>query len=260
VCHNLTVKGIKDPEEVVLRKQLEYIFQVQTIDTNIMNAERMQQKFNEEASQSEKEVIVEQEKLQQAQERLLILEKEHRDHEQALKSLEDQKKKMEERMLSIKTNKEYQAAMKETEKIKAAVSKKEDNIILTMDKVESAKTEVAAEEEELKKAKAVYDEKRREQEGDLQAYLEDVKQQESKRDLLVKEIEPDLYSDYLRLQKVRHGIAVAVAEDEQCMGCSMKIPPQLYNEAIYGEKIVTCPHCHRILYIHLPDESNETAL
>jgi len=251
---------MKDPGDVDLIKQLEYIFQVQTIDTNIMNGERIQQKFNEEAAQSEKEVIVEEEKIQQAQERLQVLEKEHRDYEQAMKSLEDQKKKIEERMLSIKTNKEYQASMQETEKIKDAISKKEDDIILAMDKVESAKNEIADVEEELKKAKAVYEEKKREQEVDLQEYLEDIKQQKAKRELLVKEIEPDIYSNFLRLQKVKHGIAVAVAEDEQCMGCSMKIPPQLYNEAIYGEKIVTCPHCHRILYIHRPDESNETAM
>jgi predicted nucleic acid-binding Zn-ribbon protein len=37
----------------------------------------------------------------------------------------------------------------------------------------------------------------------------------------------------------------------------MKIPPQLYNEAARAEKIVSCPHCNRILVLKPATESAE---
>ena len=38
----------------------------------------------------------------------------------------------------------------------------------------------------------------------------------------------------------------------------MKIPPQIYNEVVLGEKIILCPHCRRILHVdrsHTQDAS-----
>ena len=69
------------------------------------------------------------------------------------------------------------------------------------------------------------------------------------RNSYVSEIDKDLFDRYKQIQKLRNGVAVTFAEAEHCLGCNMKIPPQLYNEAVRAEKIVSCPNCHRILVL-----------
>jgi predicted nucleic acid-binding Zn-ribbon protein len=66
-------------------------------------------------------------------------------------------------------------------------------------------------------------------------------------------MEPDIYTEYQRLMKAKNGRAVAVVSYEQCMGCSMKIPAQIYNEVMLGEKIKFCPHCTRILLVNIEE-------
>jgi hypothetical protein len=33
-----------------------------------------------------------------------------------------------------------------------------------------------------------------------------------------------------------------------CQCCHLAIPPQKFNELIKGEKMMSCPHCMRIIY------------
>ena len=63
------------------------------------------------------------------------------------------------------------------------------------------------------------------------------------------EIKPDMLRIYEQIYKSRNGQAIALADNEQCFGCSMKIPPQTYNEVVRGDTLQMCPHCRRILYV-----------
>ena len=47
---------------------------------------------------------------------------------------------------------------------------------------------------------------------------------------------------------------IVAAENGLCMGCSMRIRPQLYNEVL-GQKVIhPCPTCGRILVV-VPKET-----
>lgn len=238
-------------------KQLELLINIQTIDTNIRNSEELQKKYNNDIKKLEQEVKKEAEKLEKEQEQLEDLEKKHRDRERALSALEDQKKKNEDRALSIKTNKEYQAALHEIENIKGSISKTEDEIIAAMDAVDSLKSVMKSAGEKLDKTRAQYDEKKRQVEEDLKTYLADIEKQKQRRENLVNEVEPDIFSNYNKIKKMRSGRAVAQTENEQCLGCSMKIPPQVYNEVVFGEKLIFCPNCQRILFVKRGEAQKE---
>jgi len=239
-----------------LNKQLELLISIQTIDTNIRNSEELQKKHAADIKKLEKEVINEEEKLKKEQEQLKDLEKKHRDRERSLSALEDQKKKIEDRVLSIKTNKEYQAALHEIENIKGSISKTEDEIIGAMDAVDSLKSAMKSAGAKLDKTRAQYEEKKRQIEEDLKTYLADIEKQKQSREKLVNEVEPDIFSNYNKI-KIRHYCAVALTENEQCLGCSMKIPPQVYNEVVFGEKLIFCPNCQRILFVKRGEEQKE---
>ncbi len=62
-----------------------------------------------------------------------------------------------------------------------------------------------------------------------------------------KDIAPDILSMYERIKK-KAGTALSPVRDGICAGCHMNIPPQLFNEALTGTRIIQCPSCHRIIY------------
>lgn len=244
--------------EVVLRRQLELLYKIQTIDTNIRNSKELQRNYHKKIKRLKEELESEKDRNKSEQENLEGLEKKYRDMERALNILEDQKKKIQDKTLSIKTNKEYQAALQEIETIKDSISRKEDEVIEIIENIESTKKLLKKSEGDLGQKKIEYEEEKKQIEEELKNHLADIETQKEKRDLLIKEIDPNVFADYQRIENVRQGFAVALTENEQCLGCSMKIPPQIYNEVVLAEKIITCPYCHRILYVnHNKDKKQE---
>ena len=102
-----------------------------------------------------------------------------------------------------------------------------------------------------------FSEKKREIKEDLKESLDKIEKEKEMRDTYLSEIDKDLLDRYKQIQGLRNGIAVAFAEAERCLGCNMKIPPQIYNEAVRAEKLVSCPNCHRILVIKPVNERAE---
>lgn len=232
-----------------MRRQLELLFEVQRIDTNIKQSEALQKKFIDDMTRLDEEFNQEEERRNLEQQKMENLEKDHRNHERLLRALEEQKKKIEERIMSLKTNREYQAGLHEIETVKGSISKQEDEILVLMEALEAVKASLKQSESSLKTSKTHYEEKKKRLEQDLQAYLRTIDEQRQKRELLVQKIDPGILADYKRIEKVRRGLAVALADNEQCLGCSMKIPPQIYNEVVLSEKLITCPNCQRILFV-----------
>ncbi len=238
-----------------MRNQLELLYQLQTIDMNIMNSEKQQSRYNKKLADLDEKMTQDEENFKQEQGQLEIIEKEHREIERLLQTMDDQKKKIEDKLLAIKTNREYQASLAEIEKVNQSIKTKEDDAIAHLDDIDSAKQQVEQLRKEFQKTKTIYEEQKKQIEQDFKNHLKDIEQQKQEGAVLAKDIEPEVFATYEKIKKVRHGYAVAIAADEQCMGCSMKIPPQTYNEAVCSKKIMTCPHCNRILYVETEKEN-----
>lgn len=232
-----------------MKKQLELLFRLQAIDSNITRAEALQRQFEEEVSRLQGELDSEAQKSASVQQEVDEQVKKRREHEAALKVLEDQKRKIQEKMMAIKTNKEYSAAQHEITSIEQTIGKKEEDIILAMDAVENTKEVIIGAETALKEAQQRFDAKKHQAETELRDYLADIEKQKGEREALQQEIKPDMLRVYQQIFKTRKGIAVVLADNEYCFGCSMKIPAQLYNEVVQGDQLHTCPHCKRILYV-----------
>jgi hypothetical protein len=236
-------------KEVGLKKQLELLFRLQAIDSNIKRAETLQRQFEEEVNRLQTELDTEAHKSTAVQQEVDEQVKKRREHEAAMKVLEDQKRKVQEKMMAIKTNKEYTAAQHEITSIEQVIGKKEEDIILAMDAVEKTKELISGAESALKEAQQRFDAKKHQAETELRDYLADIEKQKQEREALQQELKPDMLKTYQQIFKTRKGIAVVLADNEYCFGCSMKIPPQLYNEVVQGDQLHTCPHCKRILYV-----------
>jgi len=65
---------------------------------------------------------------------------------------------------------------------------------------------------------------------------------------LEEELHPKHRSNFLRLLKSKHGTAVSPVVEKSCSVCHFSVRPHLRQRVRRCEEIITCEHCHRILY------------
>ncbi len=187
-----------------------------------------------------------------------VLETQRRDRERAIEEVNEKLRKVKQRGAEIKTNKEYQAHLKEIEAIQAEVSKCEDELLAVMERLdESAK---AAKEKEavltIEKEKQGEARKAIEQEKTgLEAGLATLRQQ---RKNLADTLDDGTYRRYMDILKLGRGLAVVEAKHEICQGCNLHIPPQLFVEIKANTEIIQCPQCRRFLHYVRPEEAPKT--
>lgn len=152
------------------------------------------------------------------------------------------------RLSEVKTNKEYQAMLREVDDLKKEMTGKEDDMLAIMEKVEAMKGELAALEKGMEERRKVQEEQKKqldEENGRLSERLEYLDGlQQTVRD----KIEPALLKRTNFLLTKQFGIAVAAVENGVCQVCHLNIPPQKFIELQRDEHIHQCPHCHRFLY------------
>ncbi len=174
--------------------------------------------------------------------------KQKRDMDSELEQMNQKIAKLKARTSDIKTNKEYQAHLKEIEAAEKEVFRYEDGILGLMEKIEASdrnlKTAAAASKEEEAKAEVV----KKKLEGESGESRKELSVLMQKRADFAGKIETDVYELYMNLLEKHGGIAIARVRHEICGGCNMKIMPQLFVHVKETDEIYQCPQCDRILY------------
>ncbi|MEW6162791.1 MAG: C4-type zinc ribbon domain-containing protein [Nitrospirota bacterium] len=199
---------------------------------------------------SEAEVLLEkaQAVLDKMKQRHESLEKKKRGKERELDDINEKIIKLKARTAEIKTNKEYQAHLKEIESAEKERHALEDEILIVMEEIDASSKEMRLEEARLKSEKVtleVFREKLKREVLGAEKELLTIREERTK---IVDVIDREIYSLYMSLIESGNGIAVAEAKEAVCQGCNMNIPPQLFVEIKSNEEILQCPQCHRILY------------
>ncbi len=172
----------------------------------------------------------------------------HRDQEEQLKRGADALKKAKQRLLDVKTNKEYQAILKEMEVIETLQGKVEDEIISLLEQADHMKAVVKQGEKDLSTFLTVFADEKQALEGQVQALDDTLIRLKEKRQALLEALPGDLVRRYETIREKRNGLAVISVWKEVCNGCHMNIPPQMYIELQRSQELRTCPNCHRIIY------------
>lgn len=185
------------------------------------------------------------EKMKQKNEALV---RKKREKEKMLEDTNEKIKKMKSRASELKTNKEYQAHLKEIDSAEQEIGVVEEQILVIMEELDSAVKQQKEKEDGVNRETAKLTAFKKELEGEVLKYENELTALKEERAKLVGLIEPDVYKTYMFGLNAGGGVAVTGSRNEICLGCNMNIPPQLFVEIKKNEEIIQCPQCRRILY------------
>jgi uncharacterized protein len=239
-----------------LNEQLKTLYQIQKLDTRIIENERKRSSAPHRIQEMEREMADAGERALKEQEIIEELDRERRRKEKELEAEKDKIKKAQAKLYDVKTNKEYQALLKEIEVVQAANDKTEEEIILLFERIEELKRE----HQDLSSRLA---DRRKEIGIETRQIEEEMKSVDNIIDVLktdkqnrLKHLDQEIIQRYEVLIERRGGVAVVSARSGVCLGCYMNIPPQLFIEVTKNNQFITCPSCNRIFY-YVEDEEQE---
>jgi uncharacterized protein len=188
--------------------------------------------------------------LEQEKEKLNELQQRHREKEGKLKSAQELAKRTRDRLTEVKTNKEYQAILKEIEAIEKKKSDTEDEIIACLEEMDQVEKIEKVRVKDFEATFQRYEQERRSLEEEIRNLDSDMLTVQQKIHTLRRHIRPDILKKYETIKGLRNGLAVVSVWKEVCNGCHMNLPPQLYIELQKSFELHTCPNCNRIIYWH----------
>jgi len=175
--------------------------------------------------------------------------KKYRGQEQEVQAILSAIRASQGKLGAVKTNKEYQALLKEIEERRAKTSALEDDMLEFLEHMDQTEADIAAQ-------------RRRYQDlaGGIVAEMEDIgreaeqkngrlQQLKSERERIMARLDPALLKRFLHVRAAHpDGLAVASVTNAVCSGCNLNIPPQMFNELQKCDSIRLCPTCERIIY------------
>jgi hypothetical protein len=233
-----------------LKEQLLYLIELQKLDLIIGRIIVKKSELPEKIVQMDEEFAVFSKSVEESKKKYEEVNKLQGEKEDKLRKGIDTLKKTKDRLLEVKTNKEYQAMLKEMETIENKNSEIEDEIISGLDQIDHMRAEVRAKEKDFETRSSQYEKEKEKIEKEISQLDHDLHDAEKRTDALRKQIRDELLRRYETIKGRRNGVAVALVWKEVCGGCHMNIPPQMYIELQKPSDLLFCPNCNRIIYWH----------
>ncbi len=232
-----------------MNEQLKLLIELQEIDSSILSLNDKIESFPERlnASKTHLEKAIAAFKKVKSRHEELIKKKKEKDYD--IDEKQEAINKLKTRMGDIKTNKEYEAYLKEIEVFQKIKYDAEEEVISAMEEIESIAGDLKSNEAMVTEAEVELERDGKELEEERKRLEQEMEVHRSRRNVALEKIESENYSQYMKNLKRLGGIAIAPAADEICKGCNTNMPPQLFNDLKDNDKIIKCYYCGRFLYI-----------
>ena len=231
-----------------MEERLSLLIQLQEMDTKIRSLAERKNQLPKTLASLERRRAESKAELDKTKETLQTAQKGRRDRDKDLEVGVQKVEKLRARTSEIKTNKEYQALLKEIEAADQENKAIEDEILALMEKIDAATVSITAAEKKARNDEDAIMAEQKEHEAAFVKLEEELKEAGRQRQATAVRIEPLILAQYQKLIASKAGIAIAEARGESCSGCYMSIPPQVFVNVKKNNSIISCPHCGRILY------------
>ena len=224
------------------------ILAIQSIDTRRDEIKRETERIPKEIQRLRDDLDLLKESMEQSRTDLEELKKSRLSFEGELDEIEAKLKKSKTRLNDVKSNKEYQAVLKEIDELRALASQKEEVVITWMEDIEIQEKEYTDDTVRWEKSLGEYDKEEKKASQIMEELQKEVDSLTDRRRTLSEKANKDLLSRYEALRANLRNQVVVPAIDAICQGCHLGIPPQQYNNLIKGDSLESCPNCNRIIY------------
>ena len=238
-----------------MNEKLSLLIRLQECDSMLAGLSAKKNSLPEKLQKIDEEFQRFKESISQSAMRYEKLKTQREENELKVKKISEAMARSKEKLLDVKTNKEYQAMLKEIETAETSLGELESQIIILMEEMDELSAQVKQDQETLKQAEKNYLDDEKIIEEKLSSVDAESDEWNRKRSALQKNIPEDLLALYEKIRKRNQGVGVIPVWKAVCSGCHMNIPPQLYNELQRSSDLLSCPSCHRIMYFQAQDTS-----
>ena len=224
------------------------ILAIQSIDTRRDEIRRETERIPKEIQRLRDDLDLLKKSMEQGRTDLEELKKSRLSFEGELEEVEAKLKRSKAKLNDVKSNKEYQAVLKEIDELKAIASQKEEVVIEWMEDIEIQEKGCADDTVRWEQSLGEYEKEEKRVSQIMEELQKEVHSLSDRRRTLSEKANKDLLSRYEALRaNLRNQVVVPVI-DAICQGCHLGIPPQQYNNLIKGDSLESCPNCNRIIY------------
>lgn len=235
-----------------MKEAIKNLMDLQAIDLDVQKIDEQMADGHGELVAKQREIEKGRESIADYKEQFALGEKRRRELEATITDEAERIKDRQTKLMSIQTNREYQSILKEIEDTKQANLQREEELTLLLEQSEliEKKIEEISKRCEEQEVQLEADSKRVEAES---AKLDADKQKITKtREAQAKKVDAKYMTRYEMLRSKRNGLAVTGVTRGVCRGCNMNIPPQMFNQLLREQELLSCPTCNRMMY-HQPE-------
>lgn len=230
------------------REKLKALEDLQKVDLKIRDLSAEAEKHPARLKQIESERNQARTALDATRGKLADNERARRQNEQLLGLEKEKVRKWESRLNELKTPREYAALARELDIAKKTNQAADEELKRLVTEYDALRQQVAGGETALTDKEAVVEREGKEIHAVLDGVQAQMKELEAERARLIAACDKALVSKYERIRKQRGGVAVVQVVGGTCKGCQRNIPPQMANNLLTSNEILTCPNCHRFIY------------
>ncbi|MDR2353416.1 MAG: C4-type zinc ribbon domain-containing protein [Deltaproteobacteria bacterium] len=200
------------------------------------------QQLNDNKSALEEEISLATQEINNTKERISVLE-------QDLKKLKELNENNVLRGKKARNQREYKAFEKDAKTIETKTKETEDKYLFEMGVLSELEQKFSELEQAFPQKEKEITKETNLLKDEMRTAKEAIDKSDEEKRLIFENISPENVALYMKASEGRQGRALAAVEDSVCLACHINIPPQLYNELYKNDRILHCPHCHRIMYI-----------
>lgn len=234
------------------RSQYEALAELRRTDEKIQRLRRGMEELPKEIAKLDQALALRRQGFDAAKAIVDAADKRIRSLEQDLKDRDTNIDKAAAKMMEVKTNQEYQAALKENDGRKDEKTKIETEIQKIQAEAETARASMKEQEADYKAYENSLKEDRTRLMEEASKFQGQLDEQLQKQGVSKSKLDANVASIYNRVTS-SGAVAVAIIDNYICQGCRTKVRPQLYNEILGLKAVHRCPSCGRLLIVAASD-------
>ena len=235
-----------------LKENIRNLMALQSIDLQVRKLDEEMASGNAELDKRQARIEELHQNIEELSQRGEACEKRKRELEVEIEDELARIKDRQAKMMNVQTNREYQSLLKEIEDGKDTNKQREDETVLLMEEIESINKKLTELRNVCESEEKLLEEERKNVQDQAKKLAEKKNAVIKDRDDKAKQVSANILKRYELLRSKRNGLAIVGVTRGVCQGCNMNIPPQLFNNLLKEQELLSCPICNRLMF-HKPE-------